>query len=69
MTGLPQLLELVATKIQTALQTVNVTIFLRDQTTGNYRSAYSRDYNEADGRDQPSAIPCCRTMRITETTV
>ena len=49
-TGLPQLLELVATRIQTALQTVNVTIFLRDQTTGNYRSAYSRDYSEADGR-------------------
>jgi sigma-B regulation protein RsbU (phosphoserine phosphatase) len=49
-TGLPQLLELVSTKIQTALQTVNVTIFLRDQTTGNYRSAYSRDYSEADGR-------------------
>ncbi len=49
-TGLPQLLELVATKIQTALQTVNVTIFLRDQTTGNYGSAYSRDYSEADGR-------------------
>jgi phosphoserine phosphatase RsbU/P len=49
-TGLPQLLELVATKIQTALQTVNVTIFLRDQTTGNYRSAHSRDYSEADGR-------------------
>ena len=49
-TGLPQLLELVATKIQTALQTVNVTIFLRDQTTGNYNSAYSRDYSETDGR-------------------
>jgi sigma-B regulation protein RsbU (phosphoserine phosphatase) len=49
-TGLPQLLELVATKIQTALQTMNVTIFLRDQTTGDYRSAYSRDYSEADGR-------------------
>jgi phosphoserine phosphatase RsbU/P len=49
-TSLPHLLELVATKIQTALQTVNVTIFLRDQTTGNYRSAYSRDYSEADGR-------------------
>ena len=49
-TSLPQLLELVATRIQTALQTVNVTIFLRDQTTGDYRSAYSRDYSEADGR-------------------
>src|SRR5262245_15444501 len=40
----------VATRIQTALQTVNVTIFLRDQTTGNYISAYSRDYSETDGR-------------------
>jgi len=46
--GLPQLLELVATKIQTALQTVNVTIFLRDQKMGNYNSAYSRDYSETD---------------------
>src|SRR5215510_3649798 len=49
-TGLPQLLELVATRIQTALQTVNVTVFLRDRTTGNYNSAYSRDYSESDGR-------------------
>jgi sigma-B regulation protein RsbU (phosphoserine phosphatase) len=49
-TGLPQLLELVAAKIQTALQTVNVTIFLRDHTTGNYNGAYSRDYSETDGR-------------------
>jgi phosphoserine phosphatase RsbU/P len=49
-TGLHQLLKLVATKIQTVLQTMNVTIFLRDQTTGNYSSAYSRDYSETDGR-------------------
>src|SRR5262245_6623618 len=49
-TGLPQLLELVATRIQTALQTVNVTVFLRDRTSGNYNSAYSRDYSGADGR-------------------
>lgn len=48
-TDLPRLLELVATKIQTALQPLNVTIFLRDQTTGSYLIAYSRDYNEADG--------------------
>jgi sigma-B regulation protein RsbU (phosphoserine phosphatase) len=48
-TGLPQLLELVATRIQTALQTVNVTIFLRDQ-MGNFNSAYSRDYSETGGR-------------------
>src|SRR5262245_41293391 len=50
-TGLPQLLELVATRIQTALQTVNVTVFLRDRTSGNYNSAYSRDYIETDGRE------------------
>src|SRR5262245_41987013 len=49
-TDLPQLLELVATRIQTALQTVNVTVFLRDRTTGNYKSAYSHDYSETDGR-------------------
>jgi sigma-B regulation protein RsbU (phosphoserine phosphatase) len=47
-TDLPQLLELVATRIQTALQPMNVTIFLRDQMTGNYNTAYSRDYNETD---------------------
>lgn len=44
------LLEMVATKIQAALQTANVTIFLRDDATGDYRSAYSCDYIEADGR-------------------
>ncbi|HEX5084785.1 MAG TPA: SpoIIE family protein phosphatase, partial [Blastocatellia bacterium] len=47
-TDLPQLLELVATRIQTALQPMNVTIFLRDQMTGNYNAAYSRDYNQTD---------------------
>jgi sigma-B regulation protein RsbU (phosphoserine phosphatase) len=61
-TGLPQLLELVATRIQTALQTVNVTVFLRDRTSGNYNSAYSRDYNETDGRaigrERHSMLPC-----------
>ncbi|MGH9767855.1 MAG: hypothetical protein ACREAB_10515, partial [Blastocatellia bacterium] len=47
-TGLPRLLELVATKIQTALQTVNVTVFLRDQTMGNYNSAYNGQPIEVD---------------------
>jgi sigma-B regulation protein RsbU (phosphoserine phosphatase) len=60
-TDLPQLLELVATRIQTALQTVNVTIFLRDQTTGNYNNAYSHDYSEtgaaAIGRERHSSLP------------
>src|SRR5262245_37948095 len=61
-TGLPQLLELVATRIQTALQTVNVTVFLLDRTSGNYNSAYSRDYSETDGRaisrEGQSVLPC-----------
>jgi GAF domain-containing protein len=49
-TNLDQLLELVAIKVQAALQTANVTIFLRDEATGDYLSAYSCDYVEADGR-------------------
>src|SRR5262245_19472401 len=61
-TGLPQLFELVATRIQTALQTVNVTVFLRDRTSGNYKSAYSRDYSGTDGRaigrERHSILPC-----------
>jgi serine phosphatase RsbU (regulator of sigma subunit) len=48
-TNLDQLLELVAIKIQAALQTANVTIFLREEATGDYLSAYSCDYVEADG--------------------
>src|SRR5262249_36803817 len=61
-TSLPELLELVATKIQTALQTVNVTIFLRDQPSGNYNSAYSRDYSESGGR----AISHTRDCQLTK---
>jgi serine phosphatase RsbU (regulator of sigma subunit) len=48
-TDMNHLLETVATKIQAALQTANVTIFLRDEATGDYLSAYSCDYVEADG--------------------
>ncbi|MFN0122024.1 MAG: SpoIIE family protein phosphatase [Blastocatellia bacterium] len=40
-TSQPQLLELVATQIRSALQTENVTIFLRDAATGDYHSQYS----------------------------
>ncbi|MGH9937943.1 MAG: hypothetical protein ACREAM_16985, partial [Blastocatellia bacterium] len=60
-TSLDHLLELVATKVQAALQTANVTIFLRDEATGDYFSAYSCDYNEADGgvinRERQSLLP------------
>jgi len=60
-TDLRRLLELVATKIQAALQTANVTIFLRDEATGDYISAFSCDYVEAQGRtlnrDRQSLLP------------
>src|SRR5215510_2065357 len=61
-TDLNHLLETVATKIQAALQTANVTIFLRDEATGDYLSAYSCDYVEADGRvinhERRPLLPC-----------
>jgi sigma-B regulation protein RsbU (phosphoserine phosphatase) len=47
-TGLPQLLELVATKIRSALQTEHVTIFLRDPATGSFNSAYSSDHSQSE---------------------
>jgi len=60
-TDLDHLLEMVATKIQAALQTANVTIFLRDEATGDYRNAYSCDYDEDDGhalnRERQSLLP------------
>lgn len=46
-TNLPQLLELVGTKIQTALQIESVTVFLRDRTGDNYQAVYSRNYQSA----------------------
>jgi serine phosphatase RsbU (regulator of sigma subunit) len=61
-TDLDHLLELVATKIQAALQTANVTVFLRDEATGDYLSAYSCDFVEADGYvinpERRSLLPC-----------
>jgi serine phosphatase RsbU (regulator of sigma subunit) len=44
-TSLPRLLELVATKIQSALHTTNATILLRDEASGDYLSAYSCEYS------------------------
>src|SRR5215471_3444486 len=61
-TDLNHLLETVATNIQAALQTANVTIFLRDEATGDYLSAYSCDYVEADGlvinHERSPLLPC-----------
>jgi serine phosphatase RsbU (regulator of sigma subunit) len=47
-TDLPRLLELVATKLRTALQTEYVTIYLRDPATGSFDNAYSCDYGGAN---------------------
>jgi serine phosphatase RsbU (regulator of sigma subunit) len=44
-TSLPRLLELVATKIQSALHTTNVAVLLRDETSGDYLSAYHCIYS------------------------
>ncbi|MGH9840351.1 MAG: PP2C family protein-serine/threonine phosphatase [Blastocatellia bacterium] len=44
-TSLPRLVEQVATKIQSALHTANVTILLRDEASGDYLSAYQCVYS------------------------
>lgn len=56
-TEIPRLLGSVATKLQAALQTESVVIFLRDGQTGDYRSAYACEYDRAGGRvvDRPLA--------------
>jgi len=52
-TDLPRLLELVATKLRTALQTEYVTVYLRDPATGSFNNAYSCDYGGANGAAGP----------------
>ncbi len=48
-TDLPQLLELVATKLRTALQTEHVTMYLREPATGSFNRAHSCDYGASNG--------------------
>jgi len=57
-TEIQSLLESVANKLQAALQTESVVIFLRDGQTGDYRSAYACEYKLAEGRvvDYPLAV-------------
>src|SRR5262245_11845956 len=52
-TDLPRLLELVATKLRTALQTEYVTVYLRDPATGSFNNAYSSDHGGANGAAGP----------------
>lgn len=59
-TSLSQLCEQVATKIQTALQTENVIVLLRDEMTGNYLSGYSCEFSSSDG----TSISCQQSFRI-----
>src|SRR5262245_40032695 len=49
-TEIPRLLVSVANKLQAALQTESVVIFLRDGRTGDYGSAYACEYNREEGR-------------------
>jgi phosphoserine phosphatase RsbU/P len=67
-TGLPQLIELVATKIQTALQTEHVTIFLRDPVTGGFNNAYSSDHSQSEhaAHIQPQGGHLVRYARMVE---
>jgi len=59
-TDISRLLESVANKLQSALQTESVTIFLRDEQTGDYRGAYGCIYSAADGR----AVSCGCASRL-----
>jgi serine phosphatase RsbU (regulator of sigma subunit) len=59
--GIQHLLESVANKLQSALKTENAVIFLRDEVTGDYQSAYGCYYSKAEGRaisfDAASSLP------------
>jgi phosphoserine phosphatase RsbU/P len=57
-TDIPHLLEMVADKVQSALQTESVTIFLHDEPTGDYHKAYACEYVAAEGR----ALNCVQTL-------
>src|SRR5262249_29110245 len=59
-TDIPCLLGSVANKLQAALQTESVVIFLRDGQTGDYYSAYACEYSRAEGR----AVNCMRGSRL-----
>lgn len=57
-----KLLEEVATKIQSALQTESVAILLRDPVTGDFISSYYCEYSVANG----CAVNCETTVRISQ---
>ena len=55
-TNVPQLLELTATRLQSALQTESVTVFLRDRATGDCHSQFF-------ARHDPATMGLVRTAR------
>ncbi|NOT60164.1 MAG: hypothetical protein HOP19_08060, partial [Acidobacteria bacterium] len=59
-TEVPRLLELVATKLQAALQTESVTILLKDRQSGKFKSAYACEYDPQSG----SAVNCQRPSEL-----
>ncbi len=67
-TSLPELLELVAAKIQSALQTESVTIFLRDRNEDDFQSVHSLHHQtagESDAEDQRLSAKAQILRRLT----
>lgn len=64
-TNVEQLLELVATKVQAALHTENVTIFLRDEVTGDYVPAISSAHVRRGGVADAAASDVSITLVLT----
>src|SRR5262245_44971719 len=61
-TEIPRLLGSVANKLQAALQTESVVIFLRDGQTGDYRGAYACEYNRARTEEHTSELQSLRHL-------
>jgi serine phosphatase RsbU (regulator of sigma subunit) len=49
-TELPHLVELLATRLQAALQTESVNVLLKDEASGEFRSTYACQYDRVQGR-------------------
>lgn len=59
-TDIPTLLESVADRLQSALQTASVAIYLRDDSSGAYHNAYACEYSATSGR----AIKCATSSKL-----
>ncbi|MBL8207442.1 MAG: SpoIIE family protein phosphatase, partial [Blastocatellia bacterium] len=61
----PKLLEEVATKLQSALQTESVAILLKDHATGDFTTSYFCEYNPRNG----CAVSCEHDVRLAHSSV